>query len=149
MTQLYNYIDSGLPNIWLDGGVEVTRTEYGPATSIANLDSLHHEIAMDIIGTPGPMTGAEFRFLRIELDLSQKVLAHCIKSTEKNVQRWEAAREKVVPGPAGFAIGALYVAKKSDEKFRELMDTVSELDSQITELQHRKFRLTDDHWEAA
>ncbi len=149
MPKLYHYEDSGLPNIWLDGGVEVTETPYGPATSIANLDNLHHEIAMDIIGTLGPVTGAEFRFLRIELDLSQRVLAQCIKSTEKNVQRWESARDKDVPGPAGFAIGALYVAKKSDEKFRELMDAVSELDTEITELQHREFRLTDNHWEAA
>lgn len=149
MKQLYHYVDSGLPNIWLDGGVETTETEYGQATSIANLDDLHHEIAMDIISSPGRMTGAEFRFIRIELDLSQRVLAGCIKSTEKNVQRWETDREKLVNGPACIAISALYVAKKSDEDFRKLMDAVAELDGQIIELQDREFKLTNDHWEAA
>ncbi|EEE35306.1 conserved hypothetical protein [Rhodobacteraceae bacterium KLH11] len=95
------------------------------------------------------MTGAEFRFIRIELDLSQRALAGCIKSTEKNVQRWEAERDKFVNGPACFALGALYVAKQSDEDFRKLMDEVAELDGQIIEQQDRSFRLTKDHWEAA
>lgn len=149
MTDLYHYVDCGLPNILLDGGVTTTETDYGPATTIADLDGLHHEIAMDIIKTPGPMNGAEFRFLRIELDMSQRTLAHFIKTAEKNVQRWESAREKDVPGPSGFAIAALYTATKSDKEFRTLIDELADLDRQITISEGRQFRMSENHWEAA
>lgn len=151
MTELYHYTECGLPNVWLDGGIVVNQTPYGATTSIAALDSLHHEIAMDIISRATCMTGAEMRFLRIELDLSQRALARMLKTSEKNIQRWEKNRTgEVSNGPACVALGALYVGMRSDEEFRELMQRVAEIDREISEMEHNmNFRLEGEHWEAA
>ncbi|WP_336096770.1 MULTISPECIES: helix-turn-helix domain-containing protein [unclassified Roseovarius] len=151
MTELYHYTDCGLPNVWLDGGVVVKETPYGTTTSIAALDNLHHEIAMDIITRASGMTGAEMRFLRIELDISQRALARMLKTSEKNIQRWEKHRDEEVPnGPACVALGALYVGMRSDAEFRELVQNVADLDREISELEHNmSFRLDGEHWEAA
>ncbi|CUJ84200.1 putative zinc finger/helix-turn-helix protein, YgiT family [Shimia thalassica] len=149
MSELFHYVDCGLPSIWLEGGVEVTETPYGSATSIANLDGLHHEIAMDIIASPHVMTGAEFRFIRIELDMSQRALADLIKTSVKNIQRWEKERDAKVTGPASVAVGLLYAASRSDEKIHELVKGLAALDRQIVELEHHKFKLEGEHWAVA
>ena len=44
--------------------------------------------------------GAELRFLRFRLDLSQKQLAGIVGSAEQNIRRWEKARKQPIPGPA-------------------------------------------------
>lgn len=145
----YHYVDCGLPNVWLDGGVTTVDTGYGPSTAIEDLGELHHQISMDIINSPGRMTGAEFRFLRIELDMSQRALSMVLNTSGKNIQRWESHKEKRVPGPVSFSIGALYAASKSDEKLRELVDRVSSLDRQVTEHENREFVHSGDHWTSA
>lgn len=151
MTELYHYTDCGLPNVWLDGGVVVNETPYGNTTSIVALDDLHHQIAMDIIARANAMTGAEMRFLRIELDVSQRTLAQLLKTSEKNIQRWEKNRDgKVSSGPACVALGMLYVGMRSNEDLRKLVKDVVELDREISELEHEmSFRLDGEHWEAA
>lgn len=151
MTELYHYTDCGLPNVWLDGGVTVEETPYGKATSIAALENLHHEIAMDIISRSSVMTGAEMRFLRIELDFSQAALARILKTSEKNLQRWEKNRDTEVPnGPACVALGALYVTSRSNEEFRKLAQSIADMDRKISEIEHNmNFRLEGETWEAA
>lgn len=146
MRELYHYRSSGLPNIWLDGGVIVTETPHGPATAIHDLDGLHHAIAMNIISDPAPMTAAEFRFIRIELDLSQKTVASLLKTEEKNVQRWETGKVKL-PGPASVALGTYYLGKHEVPEIADLMDRMAELDRALVEM--RTFRMEGDHWEAA
>jgi putative transcriptional regulator len=64
----YHYTESGLDNVWLLDGVEHHETPYGPATSIRDIDELHRAIGISITKSER-MTGAEFRFLRTELDL--------------------------------------------------------------------------------
>lgn len=110
----YHYTDSGLDNIWLVGGVEHHDTPYGPATSIHDVDDLHQVIARDIIDSPN-MTGQEFRFLRIELDLSQKVLAQLLKATVQQVHRWENGKSEI-PGPAQVALAGYYLEANDPDK---------------------------------
>lgn len=146
MDEMFHYDTCGLPNIYLDGGVTVHDTPHGPATSIADLDGLHHLIAMDIINDPAPMSPEEFRFLRIELDLSQRALAAILQTEEKNVQRWETGNTKL-PGPATVALVGYYLSRRNYPDIAALMDHLAELDRKIVEM--RTFRLEDDHWESA
>ena len=96
----YHYTDSGLDNIWLIGGVEHLDTPHGPASAIHDLDDLHHAIALDIISSES-MSAQEFRFLRVELELSQRALARLLKATEQQVHRWENKKAKYSwPGPS-------------------------------------------------
>lgn len=143
----YHYLDSGLDNIWLTGGVERHETDYGPATSIKDIEDLHQAIAMDIIGG-STMTGEEFRFLRVELDLSQKVLAQLIKADEQQIHRWENNKNKI-PGPAQVALGGYYIESiNPDSRMKEHLDVLAQLDSKIEQLEERFFELTNHHWKA-
>lgn len=144
----YHYTDSGLDNIWLIGGVEFHDTSYGPATSIHDVDDLHRAIAMDIIESP-KMTGPEFRFLRIELDLSQKVIAQLIKASEQQIHRWENGKCEI-PGPAQVALAGYYLEATNPEgRMKDHLDRLSQLDTLLDGSEVRSFTLDHDKWTAA
>ena len=89
----YHYVECGLPNIYLANGFTLTDTPYGKGVSITNVDGLHRCIAEALCEKPSPLTGAEFRFLRIELDFSQKLLAQILGCNDRNIRRLEAKEE--------------------------------------------------------
>src|SRR5262245_35533031 len=93
----YHYTESGLDNIWLEDGVVVENDpDYGEVYAIEDVEGLHRVIGHDLVHLPRPLNGAEFRFLRRELDLSQKALAGLIGSNEQSIAKWEKARDKPV-----------------------------------------------------
>lgn len=89
----YHYVECGLPNIYLTNGFTLTETPYGKGVSISNIDGLHRCIAETLCEKPSPLTGTEFRFLRIELDFSQKMLAQIFGCDDRNIRRLEAKDE--------------------------------------------------------
>ncbi len=124
----YHYTESGLDNIWLENGFEIIETPYGKAVSIKDTNGLHKVISQWLISTRRPLNGAELRFIRLELDQTQKDLASFIGSTEQNVRRWEKARSKPIPGPADRLVRALlneYI--NGDGSVRALVDRLVEL----------------------
>lgn len=141
----YHYTDSGLDNIWLLDGFEQYETPYGSATSIRDIDALHQAIGMSIVKSE-KMTGQEFRFLRVELDLSQRALAGLLKATEQQVHRWENGKNNI-PGTAQLALSGYYVETQHPESsLKALMDQLSQLDADLTEIDLRLFELEDDDW---
>lgn len=144
----YHYTDCGLDNVWLIGGVERKDTPYGPATSIHDLDELHHAIALDIVSSK-EMTGAEFRFLRVELELSQKALAGILRASEQQIHRWENGKSEI-PGPAQVALSSYYLESMDESsRMKDLLDRYAELDDMIDYAGDRLFALNNDHWEAS
>ncbi len=85
----YHYTQCGLDNIWLLNGYEVKETPYGKALSIDNVDGLHQAITKALIDKPVRLTGSELRFLRVELDLSQKAFAGYFGKTDQSAANWE------------------------------------------------------------
>ena len=104
----YHYLDCGLDNVWLLDGYEVHDTPYGEGTSIADVAGLQLRIGKMIIECASPLNGAEFRFLREELELGQRELALEIGATEQTLRLWEKHRDKPVPGTADRLMRALY-----------------------------------------
>ena len=143
---LFHYTTSGVPDVWLDGGVETIETAYGPSTAIANLDGLHYEIAVSVITSPDRVTLEEFRFLRVELDLSQRAVAALLRTNEKSVQRWETGHSKL-PGPAAVALGAYYLSQQGRHDFATLMDRMADLNKGAMDL--RVFRFDGQNWASA
>ncbi|MDX2142895.1 MAG: helix-turn-helix domain-containing protein [Rhodospirillaceae bacterium] len=94
---LYHYRESGLDNVWLLNGFERHKTSEGSAMSFKNIDGLHQTIARALIAKSSRLTAKEFRFLRTELDLSQKALGDVIGASEQAVARWERG---ITPVPA-------------------------------------------------
>lgn len=145
----YHYTDSGLDNIWLIGGVDRVETPYGMATSIRDLDELHLAIGRVIAAkalSSGEISGAEFRFLRQELELSQKALGRLLHCNEQQIHRWEGDKSGL-PGTAAVALAGYYMeATDPDSRVKDLLDRYAELDA-LEAKSEMVFTMTQDHWE--
>lgn len=86
---MYHYTGCGLKNVFLANGYKETRTLHGQGISIVDLEGLHDTIAKVLVSKPAPLSGEELRFLRNELDLSQKALAKTLGISEQSIARWE------------------------------------------------------------
>lgn len=142
----YHYTDCGLDNVWLLGGVEEHETPFGTAISIRGVDALHEAIGRSIAKSK-IMTGDEFRFLRLELDLSQSTLANLIGATEQQVYRYETGKSKV-PGPVRTALSGYYLETiDPNSRMSELMKELAELDASLGKL--RYFEAKGSTWTEA
>lgn len=106
---MYHYKDSGLDNIYLVNGFEKHETAYGAGVAIDDIDGLHKAIGKWLATVPKPITGAELRFLRHELDLSQKKLGLMMGKSEQAIGRWERGSAKAIDPAADRLIRIFYV----------------------------------------
>ncbi len=95
MPQLHHYVASGLDNVWLANGYRLKVTPHGNAVAVEDVDGLHQLLAQTLVGKPGRLTGKEFRFLRVQLGLSQEALGAMLDFSENAVSLWE--RKDTVP----------------------------------------------------
>ena len=143
MTDAYHYTDCGLPNVWLSG-VETRVTAYGQVTVIPALENLHRAIGMSIARANRRMTGAEVRFLRIELDLSQRTLAGLLDVRENTLRRWEQGKVNI-PGLAQRTLAGFYLETVSETgSLRELMLKLAGTDREVVETELRLKRIDND-----
>lgn len=105
----YHYQESGLDNVYLDGGVTVHKTPYGDGVSIEEVNGLHRAIGRQLVETPAPINGAELRFLRAEMDLTQSRLAALLGAMEQTLRIWEKHSDKAIPGSADRLLRVLYL----------------------------------------
>lgn len=96
---MYHYAECGLDNIWLRNGFARRETRHGPAIAIHDMEGLHRAIGADLVRNASALTGAEIRFLRKEMDLSQSHLARILGVSEPSVRAWEAGRSKISDPP--------------------------------------------------
>lgn len=146
----YHYTDSGLDDVFLVNGYHLHKTPYGEGVSITNTERLHKAIGQSIVERPNRINGAELRFLRLEMELTQRRLAALIDATEQKVRRWELARKKPIPdGPADRIVRAIYSEYiGGDGSVRRMVDRLAELDER--EREAIRLQETEDHrWIAA
>ena len=86
---MLKYDDGGLRNVWLANGYEKHKTAYGKAVSYHDVHGLTAAICRTLAAKPGRLTGAEFRYLRLHLRLSQASLGKLLGVTEQSVALWE------------------------------------------------------------
>ena len=109
MSKYFHYTACGLDNVWLADGYTVKTTRHGQAVAIDDVDGLHRLIAQTLVGKPGRLTGQEFRFLRVQLGLSQQALAALLDFSENAVSLWE--RKDAVPATCDQWIRISVLAK--------------------------------------
>jgi DNA-binding transcriptional regulator YiaG len=114
---MYHYTECGLDNVWLSNGYTEKKTAYGKAVSISNADELHKILAEDLIKKPGRLTGKEFRFLRVQLGLSQSATAKAQGVSEQNVSLWE--RHGKVPKANDHLMRVMYMLHESKSQLLE------------------------------
>jgi len=107
---MYHYVESGLPNVWLSNGYVVKKTSYGEALGITDVQGLHDTIGKALAEKSSPLTGAEFRFLRKELGLSQERLGDIVGLTSQAVAIWEKTGK--IPTVSDRYLRGLYLEAK-------------------------------------
>ncbi len=124
---MYHFTDGGLRNVWLKNGFVEKETPYGQAVSYHDLDGLIRAICHALAHKPGKLTGAEFRYLRSALLLSQKSLGKMLGCTEQAVAKWE--KRGRIPKAQEFLIRLLYIQKHNgDEKVAAAVETLNAID---------------------
>ena len=124
---MYHYTECGLRNVWLQNGYTVQKTPYGQGVSIHNVEGLHGLIGRSLANKP-KLNGAELRFLRKELGLSQAALGRLVGTSEQNVSLWE--RRGHIPKASDRLIRLIFLEKiGGNVKIRELIERLSDQDS--------------------
>ncbi|MDZ4380774.1 MAG: hypothetical protein U0942_05480 [Parvibaculum sp.] len=142
----YHYTDSGLDNIWLENGYTIHETAYGEGVSIQDTAGLHKAIGEWLVGLPKPLNGAELRFIRLEMELTQRDLGGILGVEEQAVRRWEKGRTKAMSGPADRLLRALYGEYLKEEgSIRAIVDRLATL-NQVDAVEVR-FCETESGWQ--
>lgn len=145
--EMYHYTDSGLDDIYLVNGYNVVSTPYGEAVSIDDVEGLHKAIGRELINLAKPLTGAELRFLRHELDLSQGKLGKLVGKSEQAVRRWEARKNGHIDPIADRLVRCIYSEWINEaSSVRKLIERLSDLDSR--ECSKLKLEERNGRWHA-
>ena len=105
---MYHYTDGGLRNIWLANGYERVETPYGKALTIQDLPGLTRAICKALIRKNSKLTGAEFRYLRQAMLMSQASLGRTLGRTDQAIAGWE--KNSKVPKFADQMLRVVYAA---------------------------------------
>ncbi len=89
MKKQFHYTACGLDNVWLENGYTVKDTKLGQAVAVHDVSGLHQMLALQLAQKPALLTGKEFRFLRVQLGLSQEALGLLLDFSENAVSLWE------------------------------------------------------------
>lgn len=124
-----HYQECGLRNVWLANGYQEHETPYGAGVSIEDVEGLHRLIGEKLATEKPSLTGAEFRFLRKELGLSQSRLAHWWGYDAQSVALWE--KRGRVPRIADRFIRAIYLEKTAgNTSITEIIERLADADRQ-------------------
>lgn len=130
---MHPYVESGLSNVWLSNGFVVKETAYGESVAITDVKGLHDVIGRAIAGKPSVLTGAEFRFLRKELGLSQESLAEIVGLTSQAVAIWEKT-DKIPMVNDRYLRGLYLEAKFGEADLMAAINTINKLDHELYKL---------------
>lgn len=126
---MYHYTECGLDNIYLLNGYTITTYDGEECLSIHNVDALHHSIAVYITACARNLTPKEFKYLRLEMNFSQKTLSEKFGVDVQTIARWEK-NQTPIPRTADILIRAFYMDFKQKEVH---VSSISELIAEHTE----------------
>jgi putative transcriptional regulator len=136
----YNWC--GLDDVYLRSGYERIHTDEGDDVVIHNMDGLHRAIAEYLARHKKALTGKEVRFLRHEMDLSQRELGKILRVTDQTVARWEK-EHIVIPDPEEMLLRVSYLLHVAHElDMRELANSLADVDDSATN--KKVFEESDD-----
>jgi putative transcriptional regulator len=109
----YHFNVSGLENVYLLSGYELHQTKEGPAVSFAETDGLSRVLGRYLANQRRRLTGKEWLFMRIEMDVSQGELGRLLGVSNQQVAGWEKGSNEL-SGPAEILFRCLYLQHLGD-----------------------------------
>lgn len=146
---MLKYDDCGLRNIWLANGFRYEEIDgHGKCLEIDDLDGLHRSIAHHLVNYRKRLSGAEIRFLRVEMGMSQKRLADCLGVDEQTISLWERSKRR--PAIAAERMLRLIYLEHADGKTRvaEMIGKWNDID-RLEEEAREVFKETAEGWRMA
>ncbi|MDH4401963.1 MAG: hypothetical protein QE486_09690 [Burkholderiaceae bacterium] len=127
---MYHYTDGGLRNIWLANGYEREETPYGKALTIQDLPGLTRAICKALIRKNSKLTGAEFRYLRQAMLMSQASLGRTLGRTDQAIAGWE--KNSKVPKFADQMLRVVYAAHADgNEQVKNIIHAMNDVERTI------------------
>jgi len=127
----YHYTESGLRNIWLASGYDFVETRYGRGIAIHDVPGLHALIGK-LLARKHRLTGAELRFLRKEMGLSQRALGELLGTSDQAVAKWEKTSR--VPKTADRMARLIYLEHMDgNAPIRATIEHINDTDNTVTE----------------
>lgn len=127
---MYHFTDGGLRNVWLKNGYIERDTPYGKGVSFHDLEGLTKAICLALVKKPGKLTGAEFRYVRSNMLLSQKSLGEMMGYGEQAVAKWEKSGR--IPKAVEYFIRSLYLARNNgSEKVCTMIETINLIERMV------------------
>ena len=143
--ELHHYRECGLSNVFLLNGFTVQETRHGRAVSIEDMDGLHLAIGIHLAKKKMALTGAELRFLRFELGLSQKMLGALLGKNTQTVARWENGKSRI-DSTAERLVRVLYIEQIGEnDKIRNRLQELTVMNHLDCEGEFR-FEDTAEGW---
>ena len=129
---MQKFDDAGLQSVWLANGFATKQTPYGKAVTVNDVPGLTRAICVALVGKIGRLSGAEFRYLRLHLRLSQKSLAQCFGNTEQAIALWEKTDR--VPLWADKHIRILWKAQEAgNETVKKVVERINLIDQLVNQ----------------
>lgn len=143
----FHYTLCGLDNVFLLNGYAWEESDYGETLSVENLDELHKNIALSIVKHDRRLNGKEFRFIRLELGATQKIVADWMDVDVQTVARWEKGETDVNP-VADRLIRVIYLENvEANFSITDLLEGLSEMDEPESDVHNFAFnKQTGWHW---
>ena len=136
--EMHQYFECGLNYVYLVDGFKRVRLDDGEVGFvIEDVDGLHFAIRKHVAELPRRLSGQEIRFLRKEIDVSQRQLAMVLDVDEQTVSLWERDAHQI-PQAAEIVLRAW--VKECDSKrpeVRDLTERMNALDRELFELEKR------------
>ncbi|MDP4529400.1 helix-turn-helix domain-containing protein [Alkalimonas delamerensis] len=145
---MYHYAESGLSNVYLKNGFTVEIIDGEEFTSIDDMNGLHSTIAQAVVESRKPLTHEEFKFLRIELNVSQKMLATRFGVDEQTIARYEKGQTKI-PRTTDAALRSLYMESlQKNSPVSYFLDLLADTEAEVAAKEIR-LEEVEDHWAIA
>ncbi|SHO58413.1 helix-turn-helix domain-containing protein [Vibrio quintilis] len=130
MNEIYHYTECGLPDIYLKNGFCLQVIDNEEYLSIDHIESLHQAIGLSLAGKHSLLTGDEFRFLRIELNQSRRVLGELLGVDQQTIGRWEKG-ESAIPKLADVSVRVLFSEScHQHSQLGQLLEQLAEAEAQ-------------------
>jgi putative transcriptional regulator len=104
----FHFNISGLQNVYLLNGYELHQTKEGPAVSFADTDGLNRALGRYLANQRRRLTGKEWLFLRVEMDVSRAEIGRLLSVSSQQVTIWENGTADLC-GPAEILFRCIYL----------------------------------------